>query len=103
MCEIKNLIFKLVEKKPISVSIDEYSTYFTYSDGITLTCYNDDEFSYSLFIDSTVFTGTFTEKEFMKIKWKAEDWENVINNEAIEKLKDFVDTPNGTMDDLLND
>ena len=103
MEEIKNLIFKLLKKKPDWIStIDEKEIDVNYND-ISLSIYNYNGFEYQLRINNFCFTDELSEREFMEMKWKLSDWRDVLEKEAISKLSEFVDSPNGTMDDLLND
>lgn len=104
MEEIKNLIFKLLKKKPNWIStIDEKEINVYYNDDISLGIYNYNGFEYQLRINNFYFTDELSEREFMEMKWKLSDWKDVLEKEAINKLSEFVDSPNGTMDDLLND
>lgn len=103
MEEIKNLIFKLLKKKPDWIStIYENEIEANYND-INLAIYNYDCFKYQLRINKFCFAGDLSEREFMEMKWKLSDWRDVLEKEAISKLAEFVDSPNNTMDDLLND
>lgn len=103
MEEIKNLIFKLLKKKPDWISaIDEKEIDASYND-ISLSIYNYNGFEYQLRINNFGFTDELSEREFMEMKWQLSDWRDVLEKEAISKLNEFVDSPNGTMDDLLND
>lgn len=103
MDKILDLILKLVEKKPDSViEIDEASLSIHYGD-FQLDINDYDIPEYLLRIDSVVFTDKLSEKEYMQLRLKALEWMDDLKEDAIAKLKEFIDVPNGTMDDLLSD
>ena len=45
-----------------------------------------------------------TEKEYMEIKWKIEEWANNLNTYALNKFAEYVNSfPKNPMDALLDD
>ena len=118
MEEIKKDIFKLIEKRPTYIEEGFFDCDFAscnYSIGET-------EINIKLFTDAfgetnkksvmlSVRNGQqfchkevdLTEKEYMQLKWKIQDWNSILKEELMAVFKEFVNTPNGTMEDLLND
>lgn len=111
MNDLKNLIFALLEKCPNHA--------FSYPDGGEALYYYKDATSYNLGLTSgdkyvahfMIYSGpnvfnkevSLTEKEFMEMKWKLEDWAKDLEAKAFEEFKDFVESKPNSMDDLLND
>lgn len=113
MEDITKLILKLIEKKPNSVTGmygDNYfcANYFHNNFHINLTIHTDNTTNIaSVLIEKdggfhTVYTN-LTNSDFFKITLKIIEWRDVLDKEAIEDLSEFVSSPNGSMDDLLND
>ena len=115
MSDLKSQIFALLKKRPLHA--------ISYKYGGSLVYYPDKktcDASYHIGIDTlneeyhlrfTIYDGPnvieknleLTEKEFMDMKWKIQDWENLIQTEALEKFKDFVESEPRSMDELLED
>lgn len=111
MSDLKNQIFTLLKKSPDYVFIVEnlieatyYNTDFiTYK--IQLIPGEKDILSLYIYSSSNTFNKRveLTEKEFMDIKWKIEDWKKELEIKALEDFAKFSESEPNSMDDLLND
>ena len=116
MSDLKNQIFALLKKCPdyicrIENKVDNF-TEVTYYNGEFITYKlhlspTNAPFVVTLMIysNSNVFKKDilFTEKEFMEIKWKIEEWGNELETKAFNVFKEFAESEPNSMDDLLND
>ena len=119
MDELKTLIKKLLNQVP-----NRIEPIFDDVDSIIYE-YNGKEYTISLFRDfdgpnsyrialytdviSTyrqlkTFYIDISEKEYMEIKWKIEEWNDYLTNQQMDQFKEFVESfSNNSMDELLND
>lgn len=44
-----------------------------------------------------------SEKEYMELKWQIENWLDLINDSLYNQFKEFAESEDSSMDDLLND
>ena len=111
MSDLKNLILALLEKCPQRA--------VAYEDGGTVSYFPRDGHSYNLDLISneeyllklTMFCGPsvfseeipLTEREFMELKWKFEDWQKELKAKALDEFKEFAKSEPKSMDDLLKD
>lgn len=113
MEKIKNLIFKLIEKKPSTAYIHDFGdcyavNYYHNSIHVNLSISKNDSRSNAyILIEKDCNVNTLrcelSDREYLKIMCKIMEWREVLEEEAIEDLSEFVNSPNGSMDDLLND
>lgn len=104
--KLKELCFKLLTKQP------ERVFHYAYSDATLHYSIDKDECidialtgnKILLQLPNTAyFTLSLTEKEFMTMKWKIEEWvENAIT-ETINKAFEYASTNGDSMDTLLDD
>ena len=124
MSDLKSQIFKLIKKHPNTVNSwndNAYIIYHTDTADYQINLYKKQDYHpsdyplYSICLNisiqnSDIFGNDYsetipvTEKEFMELKWKFEEWQDILREEAFNKFKEFVepDEPS-VMDDLLND
>lgn len=111
MDDLKNLIFTLLEKCP------QYA--FAYENGGTVTYYPRENATFNLDLTSndeyllriTIYTGPnvfseeipLTEREFMELKWKFEDWQKELKAKAFDEFRELAKFEPKSMDDLLKD
>lgn len=118
MSDLKSQLFSLIKKCPNNASTWDDGSYLSYkaSDEVEYSIqtlkkkpgYPEDypDFTASINIEKDTFvseTIALTEKEFMDIKWKTEEWESVLHAKALEAFKEFAESNQTSMDDLLND
>lgn len=111
MDDLKNQIFALLKKCPTHGYVYDCGGHIGYSSetasyDVELTEYNEEHgvyFSIHTGFNSFSKFIPLTEKEYMDIKWKIEDWQKELENKALEEFKDFVEAEPSSMDDLLND
>lgn len=112
MSDLKNQIFALVKKCPQrAYCCDSLAQAMYYpKDGISyeITVVRQEEYVADLAIynGANVFRKkiVLTEKEFMEIKWKIQEWSEELETKAFEEFKDFAEPEEpSAMDDLLKD
>lgn len=110
MSDLKNQIFTLLKKCPNEIYLSPESNDFVVSYYNNGNVY-DLNFIYSkTLVTIGISNGTeyikqveVTEKEYMELKWTAEEWSKVLEEKAFEEFKEFAEMEPSSMDDLLND
>lgn len=111
MDDLKNLIFALLEKCPqYAVAYDNGGTvsYFPRDDHFyNLNLVSNDEYllKLTMFCGPSVFSEeiSLTEREFMELKWKFEDWQKELKAKALDEFRELAKSEPKSMDDLLKD
>lgn len=113
-----SLIKKLLERVPYTVNMLEGFTdgciyYLNNEDTYKIALCKTSDSKYQISFDiirykyplySKEFFFDVSEKEYMEIKWKFEEWNTYLNNRSLEQFEDFVnEEPDSSMDGLLND
>lgn len=116
MEDLKNLVKKLLDRKPVEAEVDGYfGPNITYKDEknfykIDMSINGKSQYSLNLFIgqndldlDGHDFNCKITEREYMEFKWKIEEWKNELHADAFSEFSDFVKQQEDPMNTLLND
>lgn len=113
MSDLKNQVFRLFEKRPIEAQIAETGGSLRYcvTDSLyySINVIASDNSKFAIGVEIWTDYAHYeryveiSEKEFMNLKWKIEDWQSILEQEAFDKFEEFANIEPGTMDDLLND
>ena len=118
MSDLKSCIFSLIKKCPDIASTWDDGSYLGYKGPNEVEyCiqtnkkrdfhpedYPDFVAEINIEKETAIFeTVPLTEKEFMEIKWKTQEWEKVLREKALDAFKEFAESDPTSMDDLLND
>ncbi len=115
MEELRTLIQKLLKRVPDYAGsdcfVDNSVTYINDSLQYDIDCsHYDDKYIVHLGISEknpyrflNAFYIPVTEKEYMEIKWKIEEWNDYLKQKCINEFTTFVNGfSNGSMDELLD-
>lgn len=111
MDDLKNLIFTLLEKCPqYAVTHDDggtvmYSPRENATFNLNLTSYDEYLLRITIYAGPNVFSEEvpLTEREFMELKWKFEDWQKELKAKALDEFRELAKSEPKSMDDLLKD
>ena len=111
MDDLKNLIFALLEKCPQYANAYDNGGTVMYapreSSAFNLDLISGDEYllRITIYAGSNVFSEEvpLTEREFMELKWKFEDWQKELKAKALDEFRELVKSEPKSMDDLLKD
>jgi hypothetical protein len=108
MSDLKNQIFSLIKKIPNRVSENLTTIYVT--EKLRIILWIKDDYNVEISIsdkkgsEQVVYKYLeLSEKEYMELKWKLEDWKKYLDNQLLDAFEEFADTDPESMDDLLND
>lgn len=111
--ELLNLIKKLLKKRPSSFGgfvFDETSLLYENGESTYIIDFNAvNGYVITLSIDNAIthycnhYSIDVDEKDYMEIKWTMQNWRSVFEESEFNTFKEFAETDDTQMEDLLND